>query len=272
MILILILTLSVAVAAAAQDATEWQVHEGAKTRLIAGVGQGGQHHFAWEIELEDGWKTYWRTPGQAGLPPRLNFDGSENLAVARPEFPLPERFDFFGIESYGYAKHLVLPVKAVAEDPARPLSIQATVDFMVCKDLCIPYTTDYQLTVHGKPKAPFDGDIMMALMQVPDREGGAGVGLDVGEVKVRGPAGNQRLSVVVESDRPLTDPDILVEADAAFGLSAPQFALLGDGTKGRFVLSVDGGPEKADLKGQSIILTVSDGAGHAVERSIQLDN
>ncbi len=256
--------------AAALAASQWRGHEGARTRLIAGPATSDGWIIGWQVDLQPGWKTYWRSPGEAGLPPRLRFDGSSNLADAEIAFPLPDRFDFFGIESFGYADQLVLPVTVTAEDPSRPVDLQVAADFMVCSDICIPHQGAYEMTLTPGQRAPKAQAALVAaaLERVPAKAAQGPVRVE--EITVRGPAGRQTLSVIIAADQQLEQPDLFIEVDAAFGLGAPAFALLQDGTRGRFVVAVDGGPERRSLSGETVPVTVSAGK-HAVERTLTLD-
>jgi DsbC/DsbD-like thiol-disulfide interchange protein len=100
--------------ACAQDASDWAREAHSAVRLLAGSRNGAILIGGIEIELQDDWKTYWRTPGDSGVPPRFDFSKSENVDVVTPLFPSPMKFpDGAGGVSYGYKKHVIVPLRIV---------------------------------------------------------------------------------------------------------------------------------------------------------------
>ncbi|MEJ6745993.1 MAG: protein-disulfide reductase DsbD family protein, partial [Yoonia sp.] len=90
------------------------------------------------VALSDGWKTYWRSPGEVGLPPEIDWSGSTNLASAEMLWPAPTRFRAFGIENFGYAKQVTFPIRLTLTDPGQPTVLKADVFLLVCSDVCVP--------------------------------------------------------------------------------------------------------------------------------------
>lgn len=266
--------------AASDAATPWTEHQHARTRLIVGQsaapGEAGVPVEAgWEIMLEDGWKTYWRSPGDAGRPPVLTAAKAENVAEIGVAFPLPERFSLFGIDTFGYGEHLILPLTVRPERAGEPMRLALAADFMICADICIPMTADYALDLAAAQDGaarptPFADDIARFRARVPDTRGGGGAGLAIGSVRVRGPNGNQRLLVDAKGAQPFAEPALLVETPDAFVTGRPESALLADGSEVRFVVPVETVGDAASLAGREIVLTVSDGLGHAIERRRQV--
>jgi suppressor for copper-sensitivity B len=99
------------------------------------------------ISLSDGWKTYWRSPGEVGLPPELDFAGSENVAEVEMLWPAPHRFTAFGIQNFGYDGEVVLPLRIRLERPGEPAVLRATASLLVCSDVCVPLEMDFSLDV-----------------------------------------------------------------------------------------------------------------------------
>jgi DsbC/DsbD-like thiol-disulfide interchange protein len=91
-----------------------------------------------EIRLPQGWKTYWRTPGSGGIPPRFDFSASRNLADAEIAYPYPQRFDDGYSIANVYEGRVVFPVTLKADDPDQPVRVDLTVDLGVCEKVCIP--------------------------------------------------------------------------------------------------------------------------------------
>ena len=126
----------------------WVDHEESRLRLIAAGGPaagpvaegetGGALNLGLQFELEPGWKIYWRSPGEAGYPPVVDWSASENLTEVRINWPVPYRFSLFGFETFGYKDAVVLPVDARAERPGEPVRIRAAITYLVCSEICIP--------------------------------------------------------------------------------------------------------------------------------------
>jgi DsbC/DsbD-like thiol-disulfide interchange protein len=134
------LALAAAVAQpAAAEAPRIGAQPVADVALLAGWRQpDGSRMAALEIRLAPGWHTYWRVPGNSGIPPSFDWGESENLADIAIEWPRPELFDGPTGPSIGYADRLVLPVLLTPADPALPIGVALDLFFGVCADICIP--------------------------------------------------------------------------------------------------------------------------------------
>lgn len=142
-------------------------------RLLAGWQTAtGTHMAALELALAPGWKTYWRAPGEAGIPPSFDFSASTNLKSVRFHWPRPAVFDLNGMQTIGYHDHLVLPVEVTPLDASMPVTLRATVDLGVCKDICIPasVTLGADLSQPGET-----GAIKSALAALPTAAKSAGL-------------------------------------------------------------------------------------------------
>src|SRR5580700_2194213 len=133
--------------AQAQDASSWDGEPHGSSRLIAGAARNtGDKKLARagiEIRLDPGWKTYWRYPGDSGVPPTLDFAGSENVKSVTVLWPAPERIDDgSGGHSIGYERDVVLPLRVLANDATQPASLHVKVGYAVCGNLCIPAEAD----------------------------------------------------------------------------------------------------------------------------------
>ncbi|MWD26677.1 hypothetical protein E0K89_004225 [Aquicoccus sp. SCR17] len=115
----------------------------------------GRHVAGLRLRLEPGWKTYWRAPGDAGIPPDFDWSGSRNIAAVEVNWPRPKVFDQNGMTSIGYAQEVVLPVVATPRG-AGPLQLRGEVDIGVCKDICVPETLQFDaaLPVGGSQPDP----------------------------------------------------------------------------------------------------------------------
>ena len=101
--------------------------------------ENGGHMAAVELELAPGWKTYWRSPGDAGIPPTFDWSGSENVKSVRLHWPAPEVFEANGMQTIGYHERLVLPVEITPKDPSRPVRLSVVMALgSATKSACPP--------------------------------------------------------------------------------------------------------------------------------------
>jgi len=125
--------------------------------------ENGAHMAAVELQLAPGWKTYWRSPGDAGIPPTFDWSGSENVKSVRIHWPAPQVFELNGMQTIGYHERLVLPVEITPKDPSRAVSLSVSVELGVCDEICLPASLSLasDLTSPGSP----DPAIQNALAQ-----------------------------------------------------------------------------------------------------------
>lgn len=135
--------------------------------------KGGSHMAALHLRLAQNWKTYWRAPGDAGIPPSFDWTGSTNLKSVTLHWPSPEVFQTNGLTTVGYHHELVLPIEVHPIDPSKPVHLEATVHLGVCEDICMPAELDLtaDLTLPGAP----DPVIKQALAARPVTAKQAGV-------------------------------------------------------------------------------------------------
>ncbi|MDP3898147.1 MAG: protein-disulfide reductase DsbD family protein [Mesorhizobium sp.] len=122
---------------AAAGSSAWFDTDGARIRLLTAeaADAGGTLRGALEIVLEPGWKTYWRDPGDAGIPPQIDISASTNVSGAVFDFPAPVRFH----EGWaGYAQSVSLPVRFAIPDPAHFSAVEADIFLGICKEVCVP--------------------------------------------------------------------------------------------------------------------------------------
>lgn len=135
--------------------------------------ENGAHMAAVELQLAPGWKTYWRSPGDAGIPPTFDWSGSQNVKSVRIHWPAPKVFELNGMQTIGYHEHLVLPVEITPQDPARPVRLSVSVDLGVCDEICLP--ASLSLTSDLSPPGAPDAEIQSALAKRAATAGEAGV-------------------------------------------------------------------------------------------------
>src|SRR5580698_833779 len=141
-----LLASSLAVEARAQDASPWIRDGHSAIRLLAGSRSGTVLLGGIAFQLQPGWKTYWRTPGDSGVPPRFDFSKSENIEAVTVLWPAPMKFDDgAGGHSMGYHNLVVLPLRIVTKNADKPVTLHADISYAVCDKLCIPVEANAEL-------------------------------------------------------------------------------------------------------------------------------
>ena len=128
------------------------------------------------LALGEGWKTYWRTPGEVGFPPEIDWTGSRNVAEVEFQWPAPERFTAFGIENFGYHGEVVFPLRIALEQPGQPAHLSASVTLLTCSDVCVPQ--DFSLSLDLPQGTSIDSD---SAARIADYAGRVPVGAEAGQ-------------------------------------------------------------------------------------------
>lgn len=178
--------------------------------LIPGAEDGeGLRIAGLALDIAPGWKTYWRAPGEAGVPPVFDWSASRNLAGIDVMWPRPEVFESFGMQTVGYSGSVVLPLSVRAVDPAAPVELVGRLMLGVCKDLCV--FEEAEITGSFAPGATEGADrVADALATVPVP--GAHAGLTDVSCTLSGGGAERRLSADFRFDRPVGAAHVLVEA------------------------------------------------------------
>ncbi|MCS6853147.1 MAG: protein-disulfide reductase DsbD family protein [Elioraea sp.] len=236
----------------------WVRAERADLRLVSAVDSIAEGRatvrLGLHVRLDDGWKLYWRSPGTAGLPPEIDWQGSDNLAEARILWPAPKRFVLFGLQSFGYESEVVLPIEARLKTPGTPAVFRAEVSYLVCREICVPGAASVALGLGNGEGAPSAAAHLIGrfLGRVP-------APAEAASVAFTAQAGAGGLTVTARAALPFTAPDLFVEAAGAPDLPAPAVSLAEGGRVARFRFAGSALPAAESLR-----LTLVDG-GLAVE-------
>ncbi|HIP22551.1 MAG TPA: hypothetical protein EYG79_02980 [Rhodobacteraceae bacterium] len=118
-------------------------------KLLKGwQAEDGSYQLALEFKLNEGWKTYWRMPGPAGLPPVFGWEGSDNIGEVRYDWPTPEIIDQSGMITLGYHNTFVLPIR-ISPEADGPVRMAMTLNFGVCSDICVPAQAVFLARLNG---------------------------------------------------------------------------------------------------------------------------
>jgi DsbC/DsbD-like thiol-disulfide interchange protein len=245
----------------ASQASDWSVVNGAAIRLLPGDAKpGGDGLAGLEIRLDEGWKTYWRSPGDAGIPPTFDWSKSQNLGSITVLWPAPQRIDDEGGSSAVYKNDTILPLKLTAADPSKPIELRLALDYAICHDICVPAKGEASLTLVPSPTDEGEGadDIAAAARRVPvPLAFGAQAPLAIEQVHVDTSAKPAVLTIDTKSPVPAT---LFIEGPANWFLPMPAPAADADkANPQRFTLRLEGLPKNATLSGTSLRLTLSTG-------------
>jgi DsbC/DsbD-like thiol-disulfide interchange protein len=259
---------SLAVVAKAEDASPWQRDAHSAVRLLAGSRSGGVLLGGIAIQLQDGWKTYWRTPGDSGVPPRFDFSKSDNVEAVTVLWPAPMKFDDgAGGFSLGYKKQVVLPLRIVAKNNDKPVTLRVHISYAVCDKICIPIEASSELTFSSVASTE-DGNLAAALDSVPKP---TNIG-DSAPVTIRDVRREGAKLVLVDVSAPETkDVHLFVEGPTPdWALPIPKLVENSPPGVKRFAFELDGLPPGAKPDGAALKLTLV-GGERAYEFNVNLD-
>jgi DsbC/DsbD-like thiol-disulfide interchange protein len=259
------LALTVAVLASAQtfearaeDASPWLRDSHSAVRLLAGSRSGSVLLGGIAFQLQPGWKTYWRTPGDSGVPPRFDFSKSENIDAVTILWPAPSKFDDgAGGHSLGYHDQLVLPLRIVAKNADKPVTLRASINYAVCEKLCIPVEADAELPFTSVASTE-DNALFAALDTVPKP---ANIG-DPNPLTIRDVKRDGKSTVLVDVVAPDSDKQVnlFVEGPTPdWGLPVPQPVEHSPPGVKRFSFQLDGLPPGANPDGAALKFTLVGG-------------
>lgn len=205
-----------------ETSSPWGEAMSSRVRLVSAqttIGEG-QFSIGIHMTMDEGWKTYWRNPGDSGFPPRFDWSGSQNIKSIDLLWPAPHAFDEMGERYYGYKDEILLPIRLTVEDPAKPVTVSLKLDYGICADVCIPAHAVAEMVVRtgSAQRSAAETLVEEALAKVPtamnqtgwrasarlrdisghrawleislaERPGGAAITIDPSMVIVTGPSG-----------------------------------------------------------------------------------
>lgn len=252
----------------AEDASPWQREAHSALRLLAGSRSGAVLIGGVAIQLQPGWKTYWRTPGDSGVPPRFDFSKSDNVEAVTVLWPAPMKFDDgAGGAALGYKQQVVLPLRIVAKNTDKPVTLRAHVSYAVCEKLCIPVEANAELAFASVASTE-DGALSDALNTVPKP---ANVG-DPNPLTIRDVKREGKINVLVDVIAPeAREVSLFVEGPTPdWSLPIPKLHDQSPPGVRRFVFELDGLPPGASPEGAALKFTLV-GGDRAYEFNVNLN-
>ena len=252
----------------AQDASAWQKASHAAVRLLAGSRSGPVLLGGIAVQLDPGWKTYWRTSGDSGVPPRFDFSKSYNVEAVTVLWPAPAKFDDgAGGFSLGYHDQVVLPLRIVPKSNDKPVTLRANINYAVCEKICIPVEASTELTFASVASTE-DSVLFAALDTVPKP---ASVG-DPNPLTIRDVKRDGKSTVLVDVLSPdARTVNLFVEGPTPdWGLPVPKLVEHGPAGVKRFTFQLDGIPPGTNPEGAALKLTLV-GGDRSYEFNINLE-
>ena len=269
--IVLILFLLVPSEQAFSAASSWAVKDQVSVRLLSAVDVVGDNKsvpMGLHFKLKPGWKIYWRSPGDAGLPPRISWKNSKNVASARIEWPAPLRFSVLGLETLGYKKEVVLPLKVVLREKGASV-LTLKLDYLVCEEVCIPYSSKLSLALPGGTEKPSSAANLLARYQatVPVRDARHGISLN-GAMFQKVEKGIQ-VMLVADAKAPFVAPDVFMEGPEGSYFGRPEVILSEDKKRAWLTLKA-GGVNPSGFEKQGLVATLVD-ENRSIEASVPVD-
>ncbi len=265
-IAVAVVGLGSAVAAEPPYASAWVSGHNSKVRLIAdglrGLDTSGSFHAAVEIQLQLGWKTYWRMPGESGVPPNFDWSAAQNVAETRVLYPAPIRMSDQSGELIGYKTAVTFPVVVKPRVTSQPVQLVVALEYGICRDICIPTEVKLELALPAEPATSTrDAAIALAISKVP-RVAAARLPGDPEILEVNARLAGPKPSIVI---RARSAADIYVEAPGGIFLPQPmpRAPAVSDGSAS-YIVDLTRAPDFKELPGKALRITAI-GASGAVE-------
>lgn len=244
--------------------TGWVDTAQSRVRLVGGADPtaAGARVLLLEMTLQPNWKTYWRMPGDAGIPPSFDWSGSTNVGDVEVRYPAPAMYVDKAGRTIGYKNAVTFPIVVRPADPKAPSEVRVEVAFGICREICIPVETKLSLDV--PPTASLSAaDVASAMSKVPvrkDAKDAARGPLAVSSITLDGGATAQRMVVKTAGVETL-----LVEAPDGLFVPIPE-RRAGDAAAATFEVDLSKSQDLPELMGKKLTVTAIGSTG-AIETS-----
>lgn len=240
--------------------TDWVGDQRAAVRLITatdGVTSDGTLEAGLEFRFAKGWHGYWRTPGDAGIAPRMDWSGSENIARNEVAWPAPHRLVVDDLQNSVYEGHVILPVKLYLKQAGAAAKIQVSVNYGACSEVCVPYQAQLALSLpQGRGADLAEASLISSARRAVPGSAEA-VGIAVTQMQIVQTGSAQDLVVDLKSaNAPFVRPDLFVEGVGNGIPAAPRVELANDGLTAHLTVRLSSSP----LPDRPLTLTLTDGS------------
>jgi suppressor for copper-sensitivity B len=240
---------------------------------VAGTGELEELRLGLQFRMDPGWKIYWRSAGSTGYPPAVDWSQSDGLGEVEFLWPAPTRFKIFGIEATGYKEEVVFPLNVPLKRSGEAVSPRAQVDYLTCKEICIPGNVLLALDIPAGPAdaTPFAALIDRYRARVPVSAKKIGMSIEQGVFMPVEDGVNLR--VAIKSDRPMVEPDLFAEGPPLVFFENPQVQLSRDGRYAVITeLGIGATPEEIAASPMLGTLVTPDLAAEAVINPVLVDS
>jgi suppressor for copper-sensitivity B len=219
------------------------------------VGQDETFLVGLDFKLKPGWKIYWRSPGDAGYPPSVKWQGSKNLADVVTEWPMPIRFNISGLETFGYEKEVIFPLIIRLITPGKPLSLKAHLDYLICSQICLPRSANFTLIIPAGSSlpTPYAESLDHFRQLVPKEAEKTGIHLVSAKA-----LDSKTLKITLYSDIAFKNPDLFIEREGYVQFSAPRVTLKDSNHKVILTSLVRSNPYQEKIWEKPVTLTITD--------------
>ena len=216
------------------------------------------------FKLKPGWKIYWRSPGDAGYPPKPSWNRSENIESAILHWPAPERFSLLDIETIGYSKEVVLPITVKRIDVSKPVRLGGNVSYLVCDKICIPHDVEIALELNIGDGLPSRFAHLINRFNSTVPKDGKNHRISITRAKTWNDKDFIKLRINASSVLPFKAPDLFPEGPPIITFSKPSITLGPKRQNIVFDMQVFGVEELSDELGNTLVgrwltLTIVDG-------------
>ena len=202
--------------------SDWSNGIEAKVRIISPFTHNDNRstiYLGLEYQLQDGWKTYWRSPGEGGFPQEINWSKSINVSNIEILWPTPSEFEILGIQSLGYQEEVIFPLKIFLQNIHEDTFLSFDINFLTCKDICIPGDAHLELILPAGIGQLTNHSFYLekSLSLVPIRNKKI-KGLEI--IDIKGSKNNQHVFINIEakSDSIFENPKIYLDSNLGLPL------------------------------------------------------
>jgi DsbC/DsbD-like thiol-disulfide interchange protein len=243
--------------------SDWTEADQARMRLLLAASEGERLAGGLELLMEPGWHTYWRNPGETGIPPQFDFTGSTNVASVDVLYPAPERYDDGGSVSLVYRNEVVFPliVTPLRSGEAVVLHVKAT--FGICREVCVPTHAESALAAPARAQADPLTDARLAQFRTRVPKAPEAGRFDIEAVNAAD--GALLIDVRMPDSSYL---DLFADPPEGWYIGQPELLSRDKGIS-RYRLWLAGGPEGGEVAGQTFRFVAVAG-GEAIEERIDI--
>ena len=212
--------------------TDWSFGHESQARLISPLTHNNNQseiYLGIEYKLQDGWKTYWKSPGDGGFPQEVNWENSKNINSLELLWPTPSHFEILGLTSAGYSNKVIFPLKIKLDNIDKDSLVALKIIYLVCKDICIPGEADLEILIPSGKGTPtiHSFNIEKSLSQLPSESLSLSF-IEKANSRILVDDNNISLHLFAESKNIFIDPMIFLHTDYGLPVIKPTIILSPD--------------------------------------------